>query len=332
MRACESCKADISAGIACCPNCGCPVPVEKSADVKSHVHELIAEANILRIRRDYEASVEKCTEAIQLDPENPEIHSLLGDIYASQGNLREAARWYEISIDLRPECAIDVDKLEHVKTRLEELEAEAEAEAIEASQSKPERSAADMSLRYFIVTCAVAVGMFVFVGLRYFNNSASPEVRPIVRPNTTTPRPVGEAPPDMSIRPEEEQGLLNTLAQNEATGARHIHVDDVQLDPRKQTATITVTGPTPAGRPSRSSVLIDAATVAMAAFGASKSIHTLTVRTIIHLRGKKSAGEPQLVMVCDVGRALQSIKPEQAPAKAPPGAFRNVWWGPQAPE
>ena len=56
---------------------------------------LLARANLLRVRGQWEAAAEQCAAVMRIDPQNAAAHSLLGEIYDNQGHLERAIRWYE---------------------------------------------------------------------------------------------------------------------------------------------------------------------------------------------------------------------------------------------
>lgn len=75
---------------------------------------LLARANLLRMRGQWDEAVAVCTEALRRAPESATAHSLLGDIYEAQGKLDDALQWYGMAVDLAPNRPADREKLERV--------------------------------------------------------------------------------------------------------------------------------------------------------------------------------------------------------------------------
>jgi len=99
-------------------------------------HDL-ARANLLRMRGDYPAAIEQCLSVLKRAPEDPDAHTLIGDIYAEQGNLGQAAQWYELALDLNPESAPDRQKLTYVQQRINDREVANAAQQIALPPATP---------------------------------------------------------------------------------------------------------------------------------------------------------------------------------------------------
>ncbi|HLK61398.1 MAG TPA: hypothetical protein VKU00_32915 [Chthonomonadaceae bacterium] len=69
------------------------------------IHTLLAQANLYRLRRQWEEATEQCIGILRSDPGNQAAHSLLGDIYRDQGKGDDAIRWYQMAVDLQPNAA-----------------------------------------------------------------------------------------------------------------------------------------------------------------------------------------------------------------------------------
>lgn len=82
------------------------------------LHRLLAEANLLRIRKQLDDAVGVCTRVLRLDPSNATAHSLMGDIHRDEGNDREALGWYKLAVQLDPKNAVDRKKLDETIDRV----------------------------------------------------------------------------------------------------------------------------------------------------------------------------------------------------------------------
>jgi hypothetical protein len=75
---------------------------------------LLTQANLERIRGQWPEAIETCVKILRAEPGNADAHSLLGDINRDQGALEEAAQWYRLAADLRPN-GTDAVKLREVE-------------------------------------------------------------------------------------------------------------------------------------------------------------------------------------------------------------------------
>ncbi len=76
------------------------------------VGPLLARANLLRMRGQWDEAITVCADALRRAPKSPTAHSLMGDIYDAQGKFADAAQWYAMALDLAPESRLDREKLE----------------------------------------------------------------------------------------------------------------------------------------------------------------------------------------------------------------------------
>lgn len=81
------------------------------------VERLLSQANMLRVRKQWEEATDACVEVLRQDPGNSFAHSILGDIYFDQDELEDAAQWYRMAIDLNRNVAT-VDKLNRIEKEL----------------------------------------------------------------------------------------------------------------------------------------------------------------------------------------------------------------------
>ncbi len=82
------------------------------------VHALLAQANLCRMRRQWEEAVDCCVAVLRAQPANQSAHVLLGDIYRDQGRAEDAIQWYGMAVELRPNPT-DHAKLDQVKREQE---------------------------------------------------------------------------------------------------------------------------------------------------------------------------------------------------------------------
>lgn len=346
MRSCDTCKAVLEDGAAYCARCGRPVPLQVAQDTPQTVRKLLTEANLRRIRGDYDAAIDNCTEALRLQPADPEVHSVLGDIYESAGNLEEAARWYQMAIELTPDSALDAAKLERTRARIRKRAKRSRPDTTTGSWSRSllgQSRHTDPGIRKIVlVSAAVACSLLMFGVIAWVvrPHRARPLSRPLyqspmVKPNNQSPPPGTSIPPisssgtDEIVRPLAEQQFMSTLQTSPLVGDRHLGIEDVKLDPRKDELIITFRLPEPAIPLTRAEVIRSASAVAVAAFAADANCTAVCVRALAGIPSKSGVVEPHLVLICDSYRQITEIDPRKTSVEELARYFTNVWWGPE---
>jgi len=119
---CPQCGSALPDGASLCPECGAPSVQARSnhalQPLDSEVSVPLAEANLLRLRRNYDRATAKCVEVLRKYPNNASAHSLLGDIYRDQSTYSEALAWYKLAAQLDPAGTADRQKIEQVEAQL----------------------------------------------------------------------------------------------------------------------------------------------------------------------------------------------------------------------
>lgn len=121
----------------------------KRDEQEMSVGPLLARANLLRMRGQWDEAVAVCTEALRRAPESATAHSLLGDIYEAQSKTDDALQWYGMAVDLDPYSQTDRAKLDRL-LQLQNARLLADAATTPPQpQHAPRASAADRSLQWF---------------------------------------------------------------------------------------------------------------------------------------------------------------------------------------
>jgi hypothetical protein len=76
---------------------------------------LLARANLLRMRGQWDEAVAACMDALRKAPESAAAHLLLGEIYEAQGKADDALPWYTMALEHNPGSAPAREKLERLQ-------------------------------------------------------------------------------------------------------------------------------------------------------------------------------------------------------------------------
>ena len=76
-----------------------------SPEEAQQVDRLLSQANLHRLRKEWEPATDLCIQVLKLSPTNATAHSLIGDIHHEEGRFEEALRWYKMAVELRPSPA-----------------------------------------------------------------------------------------------------------------------------------------------------------------------------------------------------------------------------------
>jgi len=335
-------------------------PSPDSAGLSRQAYALLAQANLCRMRGQWQDATEKCMQVMTLAPNNASAQSLLGDIYDNQGFLDDAIQWYRMALDVQPDSPADRLKLSRL------IEAKARHLPPPAPVAVPDHPVAppvfvplglrrwqegngdksDALVKWAAFAAGILVVLVVVVALVQIRTasrvpvhevSAPPVVLPALAPppdtnaatapNTSSPKPTSAL-----VRDPGEADLLAKLQAAPALSALSITVSDAQADPRTGRLTLTYSLPPPATNMMLRDTLLRAALVVAQAGLQSGG----TQASLVTLRGVASASAqsaPALLCIVDTTRA-------QALSVAGPGAlttaqitalFAAPWFAPAVP-
>ena len=320
MKTCANCKIEFEEDVVFCPRCGRKVvqPIGERGDGMADVHQLVIEANLLRIRGQFDIAVDKCTQALELDPQNAEVHSLLGRIYQDKGDVDNAVRWFQMSLDIDPANKADHDALNSLlvkQAKLRAVEATAARSEDESWYDRLWKSSRFRSflgyaiLAFFTAALVFIAGSLLALLLRLqVGNVASPEPevqapsqqRPQITQPPTAPPPssIESAPP---VRPMAEEQLLAQIKTYRILTERGITTEDITLDPRKRSATVTFR--LQKANPTQAELLTDAALLSSVIFVARPEINDLDTRAVASLPDEYGSQQWTLAFVGDIARS-----------------------------
>jgi hypothetical protein len=134
---CQKCFSLIPEGGEYCPECGAPTVDDLNEGSDTAVYPELARANLLRMRGEYRQAEEICLAVLRRHPNSATANTLLGDICAEKGDLKQASEWYEMALDITPDSASDRQKLESVRARIKDHEAAQTAKTLGLPESRP---------------------------------------------------------------------------------------------------------------------------------------------------------------------------------------------------
>ncbi len=129
---CPNCNSDIQNSAVICENCDKTLPyaditvqltdnqefsqssnspAPADLDPKARVHNLLTQANLCRLRKQWTEAIDFCVSVLRIAPDDLAAHALLGDIYRDQGKWEDAIQWYRMTFDLGA-SPVDKSKLE----------------------------------------------------------------------------------------------------------------------------------------------------------------------------------------------------------------------------
>ncbi|MDX2065394.1 MAG: tetratricopeptide repeat protein [Fimbriimonadaceae bacterium] len=268
---------------------------------KDRIYPELARANLFRMRGDYRGAIDQCLSVLKRYPDDRDAHTLIGDIYAEQGDLGQAAQWYELSIDLEPRSSeAEKRKLAQVKQRMQEREAASTAQQLGLPPEKPSiwPTIAVMS----VIAVTVGIGSYM---LGQQKDAPKPKPRSV---SVVAPTESGPSTPESGVGATivesgvaEDQQVLQSVA---ARLGGNLTLLSAMQDPRTRLLTVTIAVQSDQNERHVS------AEVARAALGQYVSAPSVTVRTVRFGR---------LVHVSTVTRERMAVTEAPGWANANPG-------------
>jgi len=281
---CPQCGSALPEGASLCPECGAPAVQTRSANHAPQPRDndisiLLAEGNLLRLRRSYDLATAKCVEVLRKYPNNASAHSLLGDIHRDQGLYADALGWFKLALQLDPSSIADQQKIEQLEAQLESPPTPADEPAPTwIHRLAPARAKVPMGLILGLMLGCVLLGALIALSVgrdaarmasfqapeppRVIDPRAAPALRENPQPPTTPrvtplatkaePAPPREAiayspskapatQPETAANPAtKEQGLLAALRSAAEAEELRVAVDSVIVDPRHATAILGI--------------------------------------------------------------------------------------------
>ena len=119
---CPACQAVNDDRSKVCKVCGTALDAPDSGVTANAIDQELGRANLLRMRGQSKEAIELCLAILRKAHNNVTAHSLLGDIYYDQDDLRQAAEWYELASQLDPKAERERQLLERIRQRMKDKE------------------------------------------------------------------------------------------------------------------------------------------------------------------------------------------------------------------
>ena len=172
---CQRCFAIIPDAAEFCAECGAPVVDDLGEGSDTAVYPELARANLLRMRGEYKIAEDICLAILRKHPNSATANTILGDICAEKGDLKQAAEWYEMALDITPDSTSDRDKLVNVRRRIKEHETAETAKHLGLPESRPKVGLWIGGVVAFI-TLVAAIGFLLGERMNANKNKGSGEV------------------------------------------------------------------------------------------------------------------------------------------------------------
>ncbi len=219
-------------------------------DPETSASALLAQANLHRIRGEYEEAKRLCREILAEADENVPAHVLLGDIFCEEGDLDHAREWYDLAAEQDGRAPGLAEKLASVKRRISDREATQIIAQLGLPTSRPRALQWAIGSALFVI--AVGVSGY-FLGSRLRQPPALPIAKPILLNEVKTTEPAGREvpenptpiarenpkPPTEIVQPTAQEADLTSLLR-----ARCVEGDRVVLasqDMRSESITLWLT-------------------------------------------------------------------------------------------
>ena len=224
-----------------CPECGYNLGGAEGSDTA--VYQDLAQANLSRMRGDKQGAIDQCLKVLRAYPNNVTAHSLLGETYMEHGELKQAAEWFEMALDLDPNATREKQLLTKVKKQMDETDQKATLQQLEV---KPRSGLTALWASMVALILIVGLASY-FIGRNMGGTKAvaanEKPAEPIRIPAsgggepTTEPQAVQpNVSPMLGNAPSDDQTAINAIVGQAKKGAL-IHT--VLLNPATQEVILT---------------------------------------------------------------------------------------------
>ena len=276
----------------------------------------LAEANLLRMRKQFEEARSRLADILEVHPDSVDGHVLMGDIFRDQGKLEDAAVNYRIAISLAPNDVPARRKLDDTERRLKALTLPnpSSVNATTASPTKPKSGRMDQFLNRdgyrglinLILLVAGGLMLIVFIAAIFnaVSNSRSGDSEVVMDqrqpPGVSAPAAPAAQPPSGTTAPQQQPSTPSQPARSPSAPARvgtvgetnflaqlgnlpevqesGLQVNLVLADPRQHSVTLVVGAQNLQSAAIKTELLRKGLELSIAVFGMNPDIELVTVR------------------------------------------------------
>ncbi|MEQ1824125.1 MAG: tetratricopeptide repeat protein, partial [Fimbriimonadaceae bacterium] len=124
----------------------------------TEVYPELAQANLLRMRREFKQAEDICLGILRRFPNNESANELLGDIMTERGDLEQAVEWYELALDIVPDSEVVKEKLAAVLKQQSETQTTQTAENLGITHTKKPPYSIIFAVAAGMIVCVLAIG------------------------------------------------------------------------------------------------------------------------------------------------------------------------------
>ncbi|MGI6294594.1 MAG: tetratricopeptide repeat protein [Armatimonadota bacterium] len=342
MRRCDNCRIILDDDFRYCPKCGADISSGASAPQRSDadVQSLLASANLHRLRAEYDQAIADATDALRLDPRNPDVPSLLAEIYEQKGMREEAIAWYQMALEMSPES-------EHNQERLDRLGELILTESRESQRKEP-TGAWQWSAKWAWALGAIFIIIVIMAVISAFRGRSEVATNHPVptaqqqyqapapqlsgseslpqRPPSSSPE-TGSSPAPAGIvaRTPAESYIRSELASAQPVTDTGAGINDVIADPRSGVVSVTFTLPF-SPMLTKQQIITASTQIAKKAFDLNREVKFVTARCLVQMPGAQGT---QVAFIGDIARQTADGLPATPSEEQLLGSFTGPWWNPQ---
>jgi hypothetical protein len=314
----------------------------------------LAEANLARMRANWEEAEARCIDVMRKDPNNLEAHSLLGDLFRDQDRLDDAAQWYRLALDINGNSNVDRAKLKSVEREINRRAGHTGPLRDQPSltgEIGTQRLLGASPVTWVRVLTIVSVLFVIGVGIVLLALGARPHrttqaTRPVASttggPAIAVPRPVTPAPRpgpiDLVDQPDGARvGLQSAMTPHEMLVRQQLarsgvlgettSVVSIAISPGAERIDVVLlrpSSPAAATDTVRTAVLHDASAAARALLATDDRIR----RVGVAVRLRTADGHVISAFEGTTDRQAMAATPESSDATADAAAFPSPSWAP----
>jgi len=342
MRQCPDCKIILDDDVRHCPKCGRGL----GANTPSTGHDistLLTSANLHRIRSEWDKAIADATEALRLDPKNPDITSLIAGVYEERGMLDEALVWYQMALELKPDSDADKARMDAISAKIAAKRKAAGTDSFRVFEKRTKLWAAVLGSVFVIVVVLAMFSLFPHhkqahpvrpihpssahssVNVYAMKSGSSEQAAPHLGMSDSGKSTSTASESGGSLRIPAEVYIRSEIANAQDVSETGASVDDVVVDPRIADVIVTFSVPIK-GNITKDQILRAAVAISRKTFQINPEVKFVTARCVITTGGPKGV---QIAFIGDIARVTLESLPANTTDQQAATYFTRVFWNPQ---